>query len=151
MNPAPRLPSRPTRPHDETWSSWIQRVAFSNGLKVSDLFATSVNPHCSRGWPPSSIKAADLQALTRMLGMDDDTLVKHLDFPPAHTTLWFCPLCLQEQPYFRTHWTPHPGAVHGAFRDGVEFLLKMREESKRIQDSITQEKPTSHARSILGL
>lgn len=106
MNPAPRLPSRPKRHPDETWSSWIHRVSFSNGLKVSDLFAASPNPHRSRGWPPSSIKPADLQALARMLGMEEESLMKHLDFPPAHTTLWFCPLCLQEQPYFRTHWTP---------------------------------------------
>ncbi|GGJ58413.1 TniQ family protein [Deinococcus roseus] len=105
MNPAHRLPGRPKRHPDETWSSWIHRVAFSNSLKVSDLFATSHNPHRSRGWPPSSIKAADLQAIACMLGMEEETLIQHMDFPPAHTTLWFCPLCLQEQPYFRTHWT----------------------------------------------
>lgn len=99
-----RLPVRPRRLPDEAFSSWVQRTAFSNGLRTSDLYPAKPNHNKGWGLPPSNLRAENLTHLALALDVDAALMKTELQREDVKATTSFCPMCLQNQPYFRKTW-----------------------------------------------
>ncbi|GEM46712.1 TniQ family protein [Deinococcus cellulosilyticus] len=103
-----RLPVRPRPLPDESFASWVQRTAFSNGLRTSDLYPAKPNVNKALGLPPKAFMTENLTHLSLVLGMDEHLLEDPMQAEHVDATTAICPLCLLDSPYFRVSWQfPH--------------------------------------------
>ncbi|WP_189009027.1 TniQ family protein [Deinococcus roseus] len=105
---AQRLPVRPRPLPDESFASWVQRTAFSNGLRTSDLYPAKPNVNKAQGLPPKAFMTENLIHLAFALGVKEIILEAPMQSEHVDATTLFCPRCLLESPYFRDSWrSPH--------------------------------------------